>query len=64
LRVAFPAEIGKQQKQPRKPSLARIEKLVDKVFLYSAVPGQEIRNEELRKFWLVVNGGNHRSSSN
>src|ERR1700720_114946 len=45
LRAAFLAEISKQQEQPRKQPLARIEELVDQVLLNPAVPGQEIGHE-------------------
>ena len=42
MRGAFLAEIGEQQKQPRKSPLAGIEQLVDQVLVNPAVPGEEI----------------------
>jgi hypothetical protein len=34
--------------------------MVDQVLFNSAVPCQEIRHEQLGKFWLGTKGGNHR----
>ena len=50
MRAAFLAEI-------REPPLARIEELIDQVLFDPAVPGQEIGNEQLGKFRLIVNRG-------
>src|ERR1700730_8086197 len=60
LRAAFLTEIGEQQKQPRKPPLKQIEQLINQDLLDPAVPGQEIRHEQLGKLWLVMKGGEHR----
>src|SRR6202051_3836031 len=60
LRSAFLSEMREQKKKARESLLARIKKLVDQVLFYPVVPRQEIRHEQLRKFRLVMKGGNHR----
>src|SRR3979411_484255 len=59
LRLAFLPEICKQKEKPSETLFARIEQLVDQVLFDSAVPSQQIRHEQLRKLWLLMNGGDH-----
>src|SRR5437868_11428945 len=60
LRYAFRSEMREQKKKAGEPPLARIKKLVDQVLFNSAVPCQEIRHEQLGKFRLGTEGGDHR----
>src|ERR1700724_931865 len=59
LRLAFLAEVCKQKEKPGKALFARIKQLVDQVLFNSTVPRQQIRHEQFRKFWLIMNGGDH-----
>src|SRR6202047_2431888 len=59
LRSAFLAEICKQKKKSGETLFARIKQLVDQVLFNATVPSQQIRHEQLRKLWLIMNGGDH-----
>src|SRR5713101_7022568 len=56
---AFLAEICKQKEKPGEALFARIEQLIDQVLFNSTVTGQQIRHEQFRKLWLIMNGGDH-----
>src|SRR6266566_3267646 len=53
------AEFCKQKEKSGEALFARIEQLVDQVLFNSTVPSQQIRHEQFRKLWLIVNGGDH-----
>src|ERR1700726_507666 len=59
LRLPFLAEICKQKKKSGETLFARIKQLVDQVLFNSAVPSQQIRHEQFRKLWLIMNGSDH-----
>jgi hypothetical protein len=59
LRPPFLAEICKQKEKSGESLFARIKQLVDQVLFNSTVPSQQIRHEQFRKFWLIMNGGDH-----
>src|SRR6185369_17867493 len=59
LRLTFLAEICKQKEKPGEALFARIKQLVDQVLFNSTVPRQQIRHEQLSKFWLIMNGSDH-----
>src|ERR1700730_6758037 len=59
LRLPFLAEICKQKKKSGETLFARIKQLVDQVLFNSAIPSQQIRHEQFRKLWLIMNGSDH-----
>ena len=58
-RHVFLAVARQQQQRARQPLLARIEQLIDEVFLDADVARQHVRDEAIRKIGLVVEKTNH-----
>src|SRR5580765_173071 len=55
----FLAEVGQQQQHPSQPLLARVEQLIDQVFLESHIAGQQVRHELLGEYRPLVEQRNH-----
>jgi hypothetical protein len=53
-RFPFLAKIRHQKEHPRQTLFARIEKLVDQIFLDAGFPSQQERHERLGKFRFIV----------
>src|ERR1700738_2368516 len=59
LRPSLLAKVCKQKEKPGQALLARIKQLIDQVLFNSTVSSQQIRHEQFRKPWLIMNGGHH-----
>src|SRR5450631_2880282 len=59
LRSPLLAEVCKEKEQSCEATFAGVEQLIDQVLFNPTVASQEMRYEYCRKFWLIVECGDH-----